>query len=141
MPEGYPDPEAVDLTLLAQAETAAQPAWSETSTDLNVNLLVLDLGGGVPEHWNDEVDILFVGIAGAGTITIEGTRHRLAMGHALVVPKGVRRGVEASEGRFAYLTCHRRRAGLWPTGVPRPGAGKETEKEASSRGAPGDDVQ
>lgn len=141
MPQEYPDPEVVDLTLLAQAETAAQPAWSETCADLNVNLLVLDPSGGVAEHGNDEVDVLLVGIAGAGTIIVEGTRHRLDVGHALVVPKGVRRGVEASEGCFAYLTCHRRRAGLWPAGVPRPDAGKETEKEAAARGVPGGDGQ
>jgi len=139
MPQGYPDPEVVDLTLLAQAETAAQPAWSETSTDLNVNLLVLDPSGGVPEHMNDEVDVLFVGIWGTGTIIVEGTRHRLAMGHALVVPKGAHRSMDASEGRFAYLTCHRRRAGLWPAGVSRPGASEAIEKEAVSRGAQGGD--
>jgi hypothetical protein len=31
------------------------------------------------------------------------------------VPKGSRRGIRAASDRFAYLTCHGRRAGLWPT--------------------------
>ncbi len=121
MSEKQAPPAPVDLAALAGAELARQPTWSHSSADLNVNLLVIDAPGGVPEHVNDEVDVLFVGIAGAGTIVIEDTARTLAAGTALVVPKGVRRSVQVTEGRMAYLTCHRRRAGLWPRGVPRPG--------------------
>jgi quercetin dioxygenase-like cupin family protein len=69
----------------------------------------------VDEHLNDELDVLLVGIAGAGVVTIDGQPHPLAAGQAVMVPKGARRSIRAYAERFAYLTCHRRRAGLWPT--------------------------
>lgn len=120
MTEQPSPPSTVDLAALARAALARQPVWSHTSEDLNVNLLVFDGPGGVAAHVNDEVDVLLVGIAGAGTIVIDGAAQTLSAGTAIVVPKGASRAVEAPEGRFAYLTCHRRRAGLWPRGIPRP---------------------
>ena len=33
----------------------------------------------------------------------------------MIIPKGARRGTRVMGERFAYLTCHRRRAGLMPT--------------------------
>lgn len=116
-------PEVADLAALAQEQTERQPVWVHTSEDLNVNLLVFDAPGGVTEHTNDEVDVLLVGISGQGNVVVDGTTRTLSAGAAIVIPKGARRAVEAVEGRFAYLTCHRRRAGLWPRGVPRPRAG------------------
>jgi quercetin dioxygenase-like cupin family protein len=109
-----------DLAALARASTAKQPIWSQTSDDLNVNLLVFDGPEGVAEHVNSEVDVLLVGVAGEGVIEIEGTPHTLAAGGAIIIPKGARRATQVTAGRFAYLTCHRRRAGLWPRGVARP---------------------
>jgi quercetin dioxygenase-like cupin family protein len=115
------DPSTViDLPALARAATARQPIWSRTSEDLNVNLLLFDGPGGVAEHVNDEVDVLLVGVAGEGIIEVEGTPHALAVGGAMLVPKGARRAVRVAAGRFAYLTCHRRRGGLWPQGAKRP---------------------
>lgn len=110
-------------------DIAAQPPWSQTSADLNVSLLVLDGRSGVAEHRNEEGDVLLAGIAGAGKIIVEERCYRLAAGQALVVPKGVRGGVDAPEGRFAYLTCHRRRADLCAADV----AGEEADKETASR--------
>ena len=138
MDGGSTTPEAADLTALAQDQTERQPVWVHTSEDLNVNLLVFDAPGGVAEHTNDEVDVLLVGIAGQGTVVVEGTPRTLTAGAAIVVPKGARRAVEVPEGRFAYLTCHRRRAGLWPRGVPRPrsgaaGAGERGQTEGETR--------
>ena len=104
-----------DLIGIATSGVAMQPAWSHQGADLNVNLVVFDAGDGVEEHVNREVDVLLVGVTGEGVVTIDGERHALAAGAALVVPKGARRGIRAVEHRFAYLTCHRRRAGLWPT--------------------------
>ena len=88
--------------------------WTRQSEDLNVNLLVFASGEGVAEHVNAEVDVLLVGIAGTGAVTIDGTRQILSPGHAIVVPKGTNRGIQSTTESFAYLTCHRRRGGLWP---------------------------
>jgi quercetin dioxygenase-like cupin family protein len=104
----------VDLRALAQESTVRQPVWAYQSADLNVNLLAWDAGEGVVEHINSEVDVLLVGIAGEGRVEVDGTVHALRAGQAIIVPKGARRAIHAASDRFAYLTCHRRRAGLWP---------------------------
>jgi len=111
----------VDLAILAHGSAARGPIWTRQSADLNVNLLVFDADDGVVAHVNDEVDVLLVGVAGAGVVAVDGTDHPVGAGQALVIPKGARRAIRAVGGRFAYLSCHRRRAGLWPAGVPRPG--------------------
>ncbi|MDF2759079.1 MAG: Cupin domain [Thermomicrobiales bacterium] len=105
----------VELVALARAATGPGAAWTRQSEDLNVNLLVFAMGEGVAEHVNTEVDVLLVGIAGAGAVTIDETRHILSAGQALVIPKSARRSTTAVSAPFAYLTCHRRRAGLRPS--------------------------
>lgn len=122
----------VDLEVLMRPGTARPVAWAHQSTDLNVNLLVLAGGEGVGEHVNDEVDVLLVVLAGDGTISVEGVAHPVRAGHALVIPKGTRRALSAGQHHLTYLTCHRRRAGLWPRGVPRP-----DERQAHSQGEQG----
>lgn len=107
--------EVVDLVAIATTSAALQPAWSHLGADLSVNLVVFDAGDGVEEHVNREVDVLLVGVTGSGAVTIDGERHPIDPGTAIVVSRGARRGTRAETGRFAYLTCHRRRAGLWPT--------------------------
>lgn len=112
-------PVVVDLAELAQSDLDRTLAWSLQSEDLNVNLLVFGRGGRVEEHVNAEVDVLLVAIAGAGEVLVDGVRFPLAAGRAILVPKGARRATRCVSERFAYLTCHRRRRGLWPTTVPR----------------------
>ena len=107
--------EAVDLMALAGAAAGRGPAWSRRSDDLDINLIVFCLGEGVDEHRNDDLDVLLVGVTGAGVVTIDGQPQPLTGGQALLVPKGACRSIRAYTDRFAYLTCHRRRAGLWPT--------------------------
>jgi quercetin dioxygenase-like cupin family protein len=109
-----PGPGLVDLTGRADAAIRSGPAWTGVSDDLNVNLLVFQPGEGVAEHVNAEVDVLVIGIRGMGTLTVDGVEHPMRAGSALLIPKGARRGTRAGEEAFAYLTCHRRRAGLWP---------------------------
>jgi mannose-6-phosphate isomerase-like protein (cupin superfamily) len=104
----------VDLVALAQESTIRQPVWAYQSTDLNMNLLVWGGDEGVVEHVNSEVDVLLVGIAGDGLVEVGGLTHPLRAGQAIIIPKGVRRAIRSTHGRFAYLTCHRKRAGLWP---------------------------
>jgi quercetin dioxygenase-like cupin family protein len=104
----------VDLAALARSATAPGAIWTRQSEDLNLNLLVFASGEGVAEHVNAEVDVLLIGIAGTGAVTIDGTRQILSPGHAMVIPKGTNRGIRSTSDPFAYLTCHRRRGGLWP---------------------------
>ena len=47
-------------------------------------------------------------------MTIDGTRQILSPGRAIVIAKGANRGIQSMSNPFAYLTCHRRRGGLWP---------------------------
>jgi len=119
--EADDETDVADLAILAHGSAARGPIWTRQSADLSVNLLVFDADDGVVEHVNDEVDVLLVGVAGAGVVVVDGTDHAVGAKQALVIPKGARRAIRAVGGRFAYLSCHRRRAGLWPAGVPRPG--------------------
>lgn len=107
--------EGVDLAALARAATAPGAAWTHQSEDLNVNVLVFASGEGVAEHINTGVDVLLVGIAGAGTVTVDGTRQILRAGQALLIPKGANRSILSMSDAFSYLTCHCRRGGLWPS--------------------------
>ena len=101
------------------AETANRLAASLNSADLNVNLLVLDAAATIAEHVNSEVDVFIVAIAGQGEITVDGQPCPLIAGQALVIAKGARRSIRPVSDRFAYLTCHRTRAGLWPKPTSR----------------------
>jgi quercetin dioxygenase-like cupin family protein len=114
---GEPDYLAVaDLAALAGLTNDRIPVWTHESRDLDVNLIVFANGGGVGDHVNSEVDVLFIGVAGDGWVEIDGTRWTLGPLHAVIVPRGSRRSTGSSghSERFAYLTCHRRRGGLWP---------------------------
>lgn len=114
--EGLPEPLGVaDLLVLASTASSPGVAWSSQSDDLNVNLLVFGRDGGVETHVNSEVDVLIVALSGDGILGIDGSFRPLRAGQALVVPKGSSRSIRAAGDRFAYLTCHRRRSGLWPT--------------------------
>ena len=87
--------------------------WAlQESGDLNANLVRFDAGGGVEEHVNDEVDVLFVGVAGSGTVRVDGEEHALSAGTLMFAPRGARRSTGASSDGFAYLTVHRRRGPL-----------------------------
>ena len=103
-----------DLRDLIAAEGGGSGAvWSATSDDLNVNLVRWE-SGGVAEHANAEVDVLLIGVSGAGVVTVDGVEHALGPATLCLVPKGARRSIHATTAPFAYLTCHRRRGGLWP---------------------------
>jgi quercetin dioxygenase-like cupin family protein len=121
VPKRDEQPAVIDLASRAQASGARGPVWAHGSTDLNVTLLVLTAGESLARHVNNEVDVLLVGIGGSGSVEVDGITHMLGAGQALLLPKGTTRAIRSAGGRFAYLSCHRRRGGLWPAGVPRPG--------------------
>ena len=82
------------------------------SEDLNANLVRFAAGGGVGEHVNEEVDVLFVGVAGSGIVRVEGAEHPISTGTLVFAAKGTRRSSLALSDGFAYLTVHRRRGPL-----------------------------
>jgi quercetin dioxygenase-like cupin family protein len=108
------------IALVALVHEAAATArdgvlWSLASTDLNINLVRFARGDGVEPHVNDEVDVLGVVVAGAGTLLLDGREEALRPGVAFFVPKGARRALQATASELVYLTCHRRRPALMPT--------------------------
>jgi quercetin dioxygenase-like cupin family protein len=108
----------VDLTELAATAASAHDAgavWSLASADLNLNLVRFAAGDGVAPHVNAEVDVVGVVIAGEGLLELDGREERLLPGTLFFIPKGARRGLRAVTDDFAYLSGHRRRAGLMPT--------------------------
>ena len=99
--------------LLAAAGDREGAIWTlEGSGDLNANLVRFDAGAGVEQHVNDEVDVLFVGISGSGTVEVDGEGFALGPGRLVFVRKGTRRSTQAAVGGLAYLTVHRRRGPL-----------------------------
>ncbi len=108
----------VDLSAFAAAATGNKTAgavWSLASADLNLNVLHFGAGDGVAAHVNNEVDVIGLVIAGEGTLDLDGRQERLLPGRLFFVPKGARRAITSRSSDFAYLSCHRRRAGLMPT--------------------------
>ncbi|MFT4040344.1 MAG: hypothetical protein QM692_19345 [Thermomicrobiales bacterium] len=100
-----------DLAALAAAARTAVP-WSTQSADLSVNLLSFAAGDGVAPHVNSEVDVLLVGVAGEGVVSVDDATIPLAPGGLILIPAGSRREIRAQSLRFAYLSCHRTRSGL-----------------------------
>ena len=106
--------ELADLAALAQAASSGGPAWAYQGDELNATLLVLDAGDGIATHVNNEVDVLLVGVSGEGMVEVDGTAHTLRPSVVLPIAKGSQRSITPVGGRLAYLSCHRRRAPLWP---------------------------
>ncbi|TCJ19994.1 cupin domain-containing protein [Rubrobacter taiwanensis] len=105
---------AADLRKLAAGSRGSfGTVWTLAgSEDLNANLVLFSAGSGVGEHVSDEVDVVLVGVAGSGSVTVEGKEHPLAAGRLVFIPKGVRRSVRSGSEDFAYLSLHRRKGAL-----------------------------
>ena len=103
-----------DLKALSASAWGQEGAiWSlEAGSDLNANLVLFGAGRGVGEHVNDEVDVVFVGVSGAGNVQVDGREHALNVGELVFVPKGARRSTRGASEDFAYLTVHGRRGPL-----------------------------
>jgi quercetin dioxygenase-like cupin family protein len=78
-------------------------------SDFNTNLVRFEAEGGVGEHINDEVDVIFVGVSGTGSVRTNGEEYRLSAGTLVLVRKGARRSTLALSEGFSYLTVHLRR--------------------------------
>jgi mannose-6-phosphate isomerase-like protein (cupin superfamily) len=125
MPVGSAAGRAVDLAWVASAERGPGVVWTqEGSEDLNANLVRFEAGEGVGIHANDEVDVVFVGVSGSGTVVVEGEKFALEPGRMVFVPKGCLRATRSAFSEFAYLTVHRRRGPVRL--APRGGTGYGT---------------
>jgi quercetin dioxygenase-like cupin family protein len=82
------------------------------SSDLNATLLAWPAGHELEEHPNTERDVLLVVLEGAGRVLIDGERHDLSRGHALLIPKGTMRAIGAGDEGVRYLAVHLRRHGV-----------------------------
>jgi mannose-6-phosphate isomerase-like protein (cupin superfamily) len=110
MPIGRTTGRVVDLAGVASAERGLGVVWTqEGSENLNTNLVRFEAGEGVGIHVNDEVDVVFVGVSGSGTVVVEGEKFALEPGRMVFVPKGCLRATRSASGEFAYLSIHRRR--------------------------------
>jgi mannose-6-phosphate isomerase-like protein (cupin superfamily) len=107
-------PIPADLEALSASAGGQEGAiWSlEASSDLNANLVRFGVGRGVGEHVNDELDVVFLGVSGAGEVKVDGREHALGAGKLVFVPKGARRSTRGGSEDFAYLTVHGRRGPL-----------------------------
>lgn len=106
--------EVVTLIEWLAASSDSGPVWTKSSVDLNINLISFRSGQGVPAHINNEVDVFVVVVGGEGLLEIDHVEHPMRAGQVCLIPKGVLRALRSSSQDFAYLTCHRRREGLWP---------------------------
>lgn len=112
-----PRAERIDLTARqanAVAEQRVGVIGSLVGSDLNVNLVRLEPNEVLAAHTNSEVDVLLVGIDGAGVVALDDGDEPLDAGSAVYVPKTLRRSIRAGSQGIVYLTCHRRRGGLMP---------------------------
>jgi quercetin dioxygenase-like cupin family protein len=89
--------------------------WSLNCEQLNVNLMRLSSGQGIPDHVNGDLDVLLVVFEGAGELRVDGEPLALGPGVALVIPRGARRAIRCLSGPLVYLTTHQQRGGLLPT--------------------------
>lgn len=106
---GVTGPVGVPVALGAEGRGAV---LGLATADLNVNEVAWPPGAGVHEHRNDLVDVLFVVVEGAMTVTLDGERHDVPHRHMIVIPKGAVRSVTAGPDGVRYVTCHRRRPPL-----------------------------
>ncbi|HZT92482.1 MAG TPA: hypothetical protein VFA05_10630 [Gaiellaceae bacterium] len=88
------------------------PVWGAASDDLNATLLAWHAGDGPGEHVNETRDVLYVVVAGGGTIELDGAPVDVRAPSAVLVTKGKRRRIVAGADGIRYVTAHLRRGGL-----------------------------
>ena len=109
------NPVSVNLVEAGLTASHSGPQWAHECEDLDMTLLSWKLGQRIEPHINHEVDVVWIGVAGSGTATINGEPHELLPGLLLLIPKSCERGIESTSERFSYISIHRRRRGLMPT--------------------------
>lgn len=89
--------------------------------DLDANLVTLQPDGSIPDHVNDDVDVIMVVRTGKGQLFVDGRVHHLAADVVALIPRGAHRSIAAEASGLSYLSIHRRRRSLAIT--PRAEAG------------------
>jgi quercetin dioxygenase-like cupin family protein len=107
-------PAVIDLVALLTQGSDRGPIWSLATDELNTNLIRLGPSDNIAEHINTECDVLIIGIAGSGIVTIDGLGHPITATHLVLIPRGTNRSISPQETPFAYLTVHKRRPPLRP---------------------------
>ncbi|MFE7486609.1 hypothetical protein [Kitasatospora sp. NPDC057541] len=104
----------LDELLREAAADEAGALWRLTGAErqLDANVVRLRPEATVAEHVEPDLDVLVLGIAGAGTLHCGGVAHTLEPGVLRLLPRGAARGVSAGPEGVVYLTVHRRRPGL-----------------------------
>src|SRR5690625_1231292 len=90
--------------------------------DLDSNVIALEPGGAIAEHWGPDVDVRIHVIAGSGYLDTETGEVDLVPGVLLWLPKRSRRAFRAGPEGLRYLTVHRRREALVLHASRPPGA-------------------
>jgi quercetin dioxygenase-like cupin family protein len=106
--------------LLASAEnprSGPQPSgalWrlAQDERQLDANLIRLPPNHRVELHREPDVDVLLVVLSGDGTVHTDDGTLALAPHVALWLPRGSQRAIEAGPTGLAYLTTHKKRAGM-----------------------------
>ena len=105
----------VDIVDSCEGVPISGTQWSHESEDMDMTLLSWATGKRIEPHVNREVDVIWLGVKGTGTVTINGKSRELRPGVALLIPKGTERAVQSDSEQFSYLSLHPRRRGLRPT--------------------------
>jgi quercetin dioxygenase-like cupin family protein len=112
---GGDQPQIIDHDALVAATDHTGAIWSLASDQLNVNVVRFEAGQGVEAHVNSEVDVLGVVLSGQARLSIDDQPpHELRPGTLFFVPRGHARALQVIDGPLIYVSCHQRRAGLWP---------------------------
>lgn len=82
--------------------------WGLDSSQLNANLVTVRAGETMPNHVNDEVDVLILVVSGSGNVTIADNAIDIAADSLVLIPRGASRRINATSA-LVYLTVHTRR--------------------------------
>jgi uncharacterized protein (DUF2249 family)/quercetin dioxygenase-like cupin family protein len=93
---------------------AAGAVWSlpMRRRDLDANIIRLRPEAGIDSHTGPDLDVLILGLAGAGRVLTETDPLELGPGTLMWLPRGSRRGFTAGPEGLSYLTMHQRRQAL-----------------------------
>lgn len=102
------------LAATASSDTAVLWKLAESGRQLDANVVRLTPGRHVAPHAEPDLDVLVLVVAGDGVLGAGpgDEAQSLTTGSLLWLPHGSTRSITAGDNGLAYLTVHRRRAGL-----------------------------
>ncbi|MER6418541.1 cupin domain-containing protein [Streptomyces sp. NPDC001137] len=102
------------LTATASSDTAVLWKLAESGRQLDANLVRLTPGRHIAPHAEPDLDVLVLVVEGDGVLGADprDEQQSLTSGTLLWLPHGSTRSITAGDDGLAYLTVHRRRAGL-----------------------------